>query len=154
MDNCVCGIVSGFFLDYPFSYRQHFTPMPFQFYCPNGHLLQANENQIGQTCVCPHCQVEIIIPAPAGYTPASPATPPDAPTTQPPVSAFTGFNPQGQTAPSPMNLNIQKKKEKIRFWGSLARIGKRRSKTRPKDEYWRSRRGQQAALLVSDGTFA
>ena len=115
MDNCVCGIVSGFFLDYPFSYRQHFTPMPFQFYCPNGHLLQANENQIGQTCVCPHCQVEIIIPAPAGYTPASPATPPDAPTTQPPVSAFTGFNPQGQTAPSPMNLNIQKKKKKFDF---------------------------------------
>ena len=95
--------------------------MPFQFYCPNGHLLQANENQIGQTCVCPHCQVEIIIPAPAGYTPASPATPPDAPTTQPPVSAFTGFNPQGQTAPSPLDsVNFQKKKKNFNFGASQA----------------------------------
>ena len=95
--------------------------MPFQFYCPNGHLLQANEDQIGQTCVCPHCQVEIIIPAPAGYTPTSPATPPDAPTTQPPVSAFTGFNPQGQTSPSPLDsVNFQKKKKNFNFGASQA----------------------------------
>ena len=95
--------------------------MSFQFYCPNGHLLQANENQIGQPCVCPHCQVEIIIPTPAGYTPAAPATPPEAPTTQPPVTSFTGFNPQNQSANSPINsLNIQKKKKNFNFGASQA----------------------------------
>ena len=95
--------------------------MSFQFYCPNGHLLQANENQIGQSCVCPHCQVEIIIPAPAGYTPSSPATPPNAPTTQPPVTSFTGFNPQSPTSNPPLNsLNIQRKKKNFNFGASQA----------------------------------
>lgn len=91
--------------------------MPFQFYCPNGHLLQANEDQIGQSCVCPHCQVEIVIPAPAGYTPASPASPPNAPVSQPPVSSFTGFNsPNNSSSPSlPDSLNIQRKKKKFDF---------------------------------------
>ena len=68
--------------------------MAFQFYCPNGHLLQANEDQIGQTCICPSCQVEIIIPSPGGIQqgggepsmqPALPTPPPG----QPPISAFT-----------------------------------------------------------------
>ena len=95
--------------------------MPFQFYCPNGHLLQANENQIGQPCVCPHCQIEIIIPAPAGYAPATPQTPPNAPTTQPPVTSFTGFNPQNPAANSPTNsLNIQRKKKNFNFGASQA----------------------------------
>ena len=96
--------------------------MPFQFYCPNGHLLQANEDQIGQSCVCPHCQVEIVIPAPAGYVPSSPAAPPNAPVSQPPVSSFTGFNPQGQTAtpPSDNSLNFQRKKRNFNFGASQA----------------------------------
>ena len=100
--------------------------MSFQFYCPNGHLLQANENQIGQSCVCPHCQIEIIIPAPAGYTPSTPATPPSAPPntppSQPPVSSFTGLNSQNQGAnPQAIDsLNIQRKKKKFNFGASQA----------------------------------
>lgn len=96
--------------------------MPFQFYCPNGHLLQANEDQIGQSCVCPHCQTTIIIPAPAGYTPAAPSSPPQAPVTQPPVSTFTGFNPQNTSnAPQqPDSLNFQRKKKNFNFGASQA----------------------------------
>lgn len=96
--------------------------MPFQFYCPNGHLLQANEDQIGQSCVCPHCQVEIIIPAPAGYVPPTPASPPNAPASQPPVSTFTGFNPQNNSVNSPPSnaLNFQKKKKKFDFGAAQA----------------------------------
>lgn len=99
--------------------------MPFQFYCPNGHLLQANEDQIGQSCVCPHCQVEIVIPAPAGYTPSSPVTPPNAPVSQPPVSTFTGFNPQNNSSSqSPqVSLNIQRKKKKFDFGAAAQETG-------------------------------
>ena len=99
--------------------------MPFQFYCPNGHLLQANENQIGQSCVCPHCQVEIIIPAPAGYTPApspNPPTPPGAPTSQPPVSSFTGLNSQNNNVnpPPTSDFNVHRKQRNFDFGASQA----------------------------------
>jgi len=55
--------------------------MSFHFQCPNGHLLEADESQCGQTCACPHCSVSLVIPA----APDSPApapnvvTPPAAP---------------------------------------------------------------------------
>lgn len=99
--------------------------MPFQFYCPNGHLLQANENQIGQSCVCPHCQIEIIIPAPTGYTPApssAPPTPPGAPTSQPPVSSFTGLNSQNNNGnpPPTSDFNVHRKKRNFDFGASQA----------------------------------
>ena len=37
--------------------------MAFQFQCPNGHLLEAEESQAGDQCNCPHCSVLFIIPA-------------------------------------------------------------------------------------------
>jgi hypothetical protein len=46
--------------------------MPFQFQCPRGHLLEADESQVGQQCQCPMCNDLFVIPAPLG-TPAFPA---------------------------------------------------------------------------------
>jgi len=47
--------------------------MPFQFTCPQGHLLSAHESQSGQQCQCPHCGQWLIIPG----------TPPPPPTSLP-----------------------------------------------------------------------
>lgn len=51
--------------------------MPFQFYCPQGHVLQGDESQVGQPCQCPYCGSSFLIPqtsmptapqqGPAGY---------------------------------------------------------------------------------------
>jgi rubredoxin len=41
--------------------------MAFQFLCPQGHTLQADESQIDQQCQCPHCGVEFVVPPPAGF---------------------------------------------------------------------------------------
>lgn len=38
--------------------------MAFQFQCPQGHLLEGDESQAGQTCLCPTCGMAFIIPAP------------------------------------------------------------------------------------------
>lgn len=40
--------------------------MGFQFQCPQGHLLQAEPNQVGQQSCCPLCGTPFIIPAPVG----------------------------------------------------------------------------------------
>lgn len=55
--------------------------MNFQFYCPQGHLLQADTAHAGSAIVCPVCGMQFIIPAPppqvaAVVTPVvSPAAP-------------------------------------------------------------------------------
>jgi hypothetical protein len=38
--------------------------MAFQFQCPQGHLLEGEISQAGQTCHCPTCGIAFIIPAP------------------------------------------------------------------------------------------
>ncbi len=37
----------------------------FQFYCPQGHLLEAEPSQSGQQCACPTCGAAFVIPSPA-----------------------------------------------------------------------------------------
>lgn len=49
--------------------------MGYQFMCPQGHLLQAEESQAGQVCACPLCGVQLIIPAPLAPTTPEPAAP-------------------------------------------------------------------------------
>jgi len=44
--------------------------MAFQFLCPQGHLLQGDESQVGQQCKCPYCEVEFVVPPPSGEAPA------------------------------------------------------------------------------------
>jgi hypothetical protein len=43
--------------------------MAFQFQCPQGHLLEGEESQAGQTCQCPMCGMAFIIPAPLAAVP-------------------------------------------------------------------------------------
>lgn len=54
--------------------------MTFQFQCPYGHLLAAEESQAGQQCACPMCNTMFIVPAPlARAVAAGPTYPPAAP---------------------------------------------------------------------------
>lgn len=38
--------------------------MIFEFECPRGHLLEAEHDQIGQLCDCPHCHLQFYVPDP------------------------------------------------------------------------------------------
>ena len=67
--------------------------MPFQFYCPRGHLLQGDESQAGQTCRCPYCDSRCLIP-PAPQVASVPAYNPP-PTYQPPEEP----SPPSETSP-------------------------------------------------------
>ncbi len=69
--------------------------MPFQFLCPQGHLLEGIESQMGQQCNCPVCGSAFIVPvigappaaAPQNYAPAPPAYQPPPPAYEPPPPA-------------------------------------------------------------------
>jgi hypothetical protein len=39
--------------------------MAFQFLCPQGHLLEGEESQVGQQLECPQCQSRVVVPQPA-----------------------------------------------------------------------------------------
>lgn len=67
--------------------------MPFQFYCPQGHLLEGDESQVGQQSQCPLCGSVFLIPMipPAAMPPAGPM--PGAPM---PQGGWPGY---GQPAP-------------------------------------------------------
>lgn len=43
--------------------------MTFQFLCPQGHLLEGEESQMGQPCDCPMCGMRFIIPTIEGAQP-------------------------------------------------------------------------------------
>jgi hypothetical protein len=43
--------------------------MPFQYCCPQGHLLQGDESQVGQPCQCPFCGTTFAMPTPAAQAP-------------------------------------------------------------------------------------
>jgi hypothetical protein len=63
--------------------------MAFQFLCPQGHLLQADESHAGQQSQCPHCGSLFLIPRPNPAADASttPGNPPlEQPSVPPPVS--------------------------------------------------------------------
>lgn len=40
--------------------------MPFQFFCPQGHVLNGDESQVGQPCQCPYCGSSFVIPQASG----------------------------------------------------------------------------------------
>jgi hypothetical protein len=60
--------------------------MPFQFYCPQGHLLEGSESQAGQQSQCPLCGAQFIIPAVTAPVSAAP-TPGPVPGEAPNVAA-------------------------------------------------------------------
>jgi hypothetical protein len=43
--------------------------MPFQFLCPQGHLLQGDEAHMGMQTQCPHCGIMFLIPVVGGTQP-------------------------------------------------------------------------------------
>lgn len=53
--------------------------MAFQFLCPQGHLLQGDESQAGQQCMCPYCSSLFIVPTPMTAAPAAPEPEPTPP---------------------------------------------------------------------------
>jgi ribosomal protein S27E len=66
--------------------------MPFQFYCPQGHLLEGHESQMGQQSQCPMCGSVFVMPVMPG------ATMPSAPVPGGPVQPG-GWPGYGQPAP-------------------------------------------------------
>lgn len=49
--------------------------MPFQFYCPQGHLLEGHESQMGQQSQCPMCGSVFVMPFMPGAAPPGGAVP-------------------------------------------------------------------------------
>ena len=76
--------------------------MPFQFLCPQGHLLQGDESQMGLQTQCPLCGVAFIIPhvapQPAAQYPQQPAPGPGgyAPVPQYPQQQYVPQQPPPQ----------------------------------------------------------
>lgn len=51
--------------------------MGFHFFCPQGHILEADIEQAGQAAVCPFCGIEMLIPAPLNQ-PSGPSSTPSS----------------------------------------------------------------------------
>jgi len=63
--------------------KQEYFSMPFQFRCPQGHLLEGENEDVGQIVNCPVCGTPLTIPS-APYAPtAAPVTPPVSTSTVP-----------------------------------------------------------------------
>jgi len=67
--------------------------MPFQFYCPAGHLLMGDESLGGQICACPTCGATFVMPQgspptepPSPWANEEPPLPPDSQPVAPPQS--------------------------------------------------------------------
>jgi hypothetical protein len=65
--------------------------MPFQFMCPQGHLLEGQESQMGQQTQCPLCHAVMIIPVVA----------PQSSVPQGPPAGYPGVPAYGAPAPAP-----------------------------------------------------
>jgi len=72
--------------------------MPFQFYCPQGHLLEGHESQMGTPGQCPMCGAMFVFPQMAGGAPPPPGHPYGAPQ-QP--GLYGGAPPGGMYPPPP-----------------------------------------------------
>lgn len=84
--------------------------MAFQFLCPGGHLLEADESEVGRQSLCPHCGGVFLIPQPippaeADLPPGPPAPPEPGfqapPQHQPPLDAQRPSFPQVAVSPPP-----------------------------------------------------
>ncbi len=78
--------------------------MAFQFLCPQGHVLQGDESQAGQQCMCPYCNSMFLVPQPAGAPAAEApqAETQEEPQPTPPPGLFDqgGAAPQYDPAPA------------------------------------------------------
>lgn len=94
--------------------------MPYQFHCPQNHLLEAEPEQAGQQVQCPVCGTALVIPQPPGQTPEAPPEGSPFPggqfnappmTQAPPAGGFAGigagtapFNPGEITTPQLLHI--------------------------------------------------
>lgn len=69
--------------------------MPFQFYCPQGHLLEGHESQMGQQGQCPMCGAMFMFPMMGG----PPAAPTMSPGQMPGMHPGMGGAPGGYPGP-------------------------------------------------------
>ncbi len=85
--------------------------MAFQFQCPQGHLLEGDESQAGQTCQCPMCGMAFIIPAPL-TAPAAAWSPAPVEPQQPAVPHFgpgmTSAGPAPEEGPKLLHIPCPK----------------------------------------------
>ncbi len=73
--------------------------MPFQFMCPQGHLLEGHESQMGQQVHCPLCGTLLIVPVVGPQAPAATTAAPEYP---PPSRGHGGWpTPPGTSPPAP-----------------------------------------------------
>jgi len=79
--------------------------MNFQFYCPQGHLLQADSSAAGSVISCPICGTQFIIPA-APAQPAVSAVSTVAPPPIPSQESGNGLDFTGKNRPSVKNANL------------------------------------------------
>jgi hypothetical protein len=85
--------------------------MPFQFYCPQGHLLEGHESQMGQQSQCPLCGAVFLIPQvpqpqAAEAAPPPPPAPPPEPAPAPPPAASAPPPSPPAAAPEPRIVRI------------------------------------------------
>ncbi|MFH1267764.1 MAG: hypothetical protein ABIK89_18770 [Planctomycetota bacterium] len=73
--------------------------MAFQYLCPEGHLLEADESEVGRQSQCPRCASVFLIPQPVPAAEAD--SPPDPPQQQPPPDAPSFQPPDAQPPPFP-----------------------------------------------------
>jgi hypothetical protein len=62
--------------------------MPYQFYCPQGHLLEGQESQAGQQSQCPLCGSVFLVPPAPGSAPPAAAFSPGSAVPQPTWPGF------------------------------------------------------------------
>jgi len=85
--------------------------MPFPFFCPQGHILEAEIEQVGQAAACPFCGTEMLIPSPGNRTQQAELPPRGADQSQPdhdPAMAATsplGIAPDGVGDGMPMGTS-------------------------------------------------
>jgi hypothetical protein len=82
--------------------------MPFQFYCPQGHLLEGHESMMGQQSQCPMCGTIFLVPVttPQPAAAVHSFTPPiEQPPAAPPAAAEPPA-PEPQAPPEPRVVRI------------------------------------------------
>ena len=77
--------------------------MAFQFLCPQRHLLQADESEVGQQMQCPYCGVVFLVPQPlSSAAPGpSPPAPPASPESEPQAPGFPGIQTEPRVGQAP-----------------------------------------------------
>ena len=93
--------------------------MGFQFQCPQGHLLEADDHDAGKTCTCPYCGVMIEIPRPTGVGPAPAAPPAPVAAVPPPAALPPAEIPSGPSPAADFPPVVGRKRRKTASFNSL-----------------------------------